>query len=50
MKKPNKVRSLIGAFCQANPTNFHNLDCSGYIFLRDMLVQIDDINPQIAAR
>ncbi|MDI1353213.1 MAG: DUF3458 domain-containing protein, partial [bacterium] len=50
IKNPNKVRSLIGAFCQANPRNFHAKDGSGYVFLRNMLVIIDDINPQIAAR
>jgi aminopeptidase N len=50
MKNPNKVRSLIGAFCQANPRNFHAIDGSGYTFLRDMLLIIDVINPQIAAR
>lgn len=50
MKNPNKVRALIGAFCQANPRNFHNLDGSGYHFLRDKLVELDPINPQIAAR
>jgi aminopeptidase N len=50
IKNPNKVRSLIGAFCQTNPRHFHALDGSGYVFLRDMLIAIDEINPQIAAR
>ncbi|MDP3269144.1 MAG: aminopeptidase N [Legionella sp.] len=50
MKNPNKVRALIGAFCQANPRNFHAIDGSGYAFLGDMLLIIDGINPQIAAR
>ena len=47
---PNKVRSLIGAFCMGNPRNFHALDGSGYHFLAEMLVTLDKINPQIAAR
>lgn len=50
IKNPNKVRSLIGAFCMANPRNFHALDGSGYQFLTDMLITVDKINPQIAAR
>ena len=50
IKNPNKVRSLIGAFCQGNPRNFHQIDGSGYQFLKKMLVNLDQINPQIAAR
>lgn len=50
IKNPNKVRALIGAFCQANPRHFHAIDGSGYAFLTDNLVIIDKINPQIAAR
>ncbi|MDP1603618.1 MAG: aminopeptidase N [Legionella sp.] len=50
LKNPNKVRSLIGAFTQANHRNFHAIDGSGYTFLGDMLIQLDKINPQIAAR
>ncbi|MDR3442178.1 MAG: aminopeptidase N [Legionella sp.] len=47
---PNKVRSVVGAFCMANPRNFHAPDGSGYAFLAEMLVTMDKINPQIAAR
>ncbi|MFC3909741.1 aminopeptidase N [Legionella dresdenensis] len=50
LKNPNKVRSLIGAFCQANARNFHALDGSGYQFLTELLITMDKINPQIAAR
>ncbi|MFY7698255.1 MAG: aminopeptidase N [Legionella sp.] len=50
LKNPNKVRSLIGGFTQYNPRNFHAGDGSGYQFLTDMLIKIDAINPQIAAR
>lgn len=50
IKNPNKVRSLIGAFCQANPRHFHNADGSGYNFLTEMLLTLDRINPQITAR
>jgi aminopeptidase N len=50
IKNPNKVRCLIGAFCMNNYRNFHAIDGSGYAFLSDMLVTLDKINPQIAAR
>jgi len=50
MKNPNAVRSLIGAFCGANITQFHAEDASGYQFLADQVIELDRINPQIAAR
>jgi aminopeptidase N len=50
IKNPNKVRSLIGAFANANPQHFHALDGSGYEFVADRIIQLDRINPQIAAR
>ncbi len=50
MKNPNAVRSLIGAFCGANITQFHAVDSSGYEFLADQVIELDKINPQIAAR
>ncbi len=48
--KPNKVRAIIGAFVQFNPRYFHALDGSGYAFLAEMLLKIDPINPQVAAK
>lgn len=47
---PNKVRSLIGAFCTLNPDNFHNADGSGYAFLADQIIKLDTLNPQTASR
>lgn len=47
---PNKARSVIGAFCMGNPRNFHAADGNGYQFLAEMLVVLDKINPQVAAR
>ncbi len=49
-KNPNKLRSVIGAFCGQNPTNFHQADGAGYQFLADQIIQLDKQNPQIAAR
>ncbi|MBL4607904.1 MAG: aminopeptidase N C-terminal domain-containing protein [Pseudomonadales bacterium] len=50
LTNPNKVRALIATFCSANLVNFHNPDGSGYEFLSEMVLKLDPINPQIAAR
>ena len=50
MKNPNAVRSLIGAFCAGNITQFHAGDASGYEFLADQIIELDKINPQVASR
>ena len=47
---PNKVRALVGAFAGANPVRFHAADGSGYAFLADRVLELDPINPQVAAR
>ena len=50
IKNPNRVRSLIGAFCQGNHALFHSADGSGYMFAADQISILDSINSQIAAR
>ncbi len=50
IKNPNKVRALIGVFAMLNPTGFHAADGSGYKFHADRVIELDPINPQIAAR
>lgn len=50
LRNPNRVRSLVGAFCTANPVRFHDADGAGYRFLSDCVLQLDPLNPQIAAR
>lgn len=47
---PNRVRSLFAAFAMNNPVRFHAADGSGYAFLRDAIIELNTINPQIAAR
>ncbi|KAI3855573.1 hypothetical protein MKX03_006611 [Papaver bracteatum] len=49
LRNPNKVRSLIGGF-RMSPVNFHAKDGSGYKFLREMLLQLDKLNPVVASR
>lgn len=50
IRNPNKVRALIGAFCNMNAVNFHALSGEGYVFLADQVVALNLINPQIASR
>ena len=50
LRKPNKVYALLGGFAIANPVNFHRGDGAGYRFLADRLLELDGINPQVAAR
>jgi aminopeptidase N len=50
MTNPNKIRSLIGAFCSANLINFHSADGSGYKFLQEQICALNSVNPQVAAR
>ena len=40
----------IGAFCGQNHVNFHDATGAGYEFLGEQAMQLDAINPQIAAR
>lgn len=50
IRTPNHVRSLIGAFTQSNPANFHTDEGDGYRFLADQVIELNGINPQIASR
>ena len=50
IKNPNRVRSLYAAFAMRNPVAFHAVDGSGYTFLTDAILELNSINPQIAAR
>ncbi|MCW5583712.1 MAG: aminopeptidase N, partial [Gammaproteobacteria bacterium] len=50
IKNPNKVYSLIGTFGQRNLINFHADNGEGYAFLREVVNQLDKLNPQVASR
>ncbi len=50
LKNPNKVRSLIGSFAAMNLKAFHHKNGSGYRFVMDQILLLDQFNPQIAAR
>jgi aminopeptidase N len=49
LTNPNRARSLLGAV-MANSSAFHRADGSGYALAAQKLLQLDVINPQIAAR
>lgn len=50
IKNPNKVYALVGTFCHRNPVRFHAESGEGYMFLSDIVLQLNTLNPQIAAR
>lgn len=50
LKNPNRVRSVVSAFGGQNTVNFHAIDGSGYEFLSDRVIELNKINPQLAAR
>lgn len=50
IKNPNKVYSLIGSFGHRNPVRFHAISGEGYEFLTENVLQLNALNPQIAAR
>ncbi|QYJ87685.1 aminopeptidase N [Shewanella mesophila] len=47
---PNRVRSLFGAFSAANTEVFHRDDGAGYKLLTDVIIKLNTLNPQVAAR
>jgi aminopeptidase N len=49
IRNPNKVYALIRSFC-ANHVRFHAADGAGYAFAAERVLELDPLNPQIAAR
>ena len=49
-QNPNRVRSLLGTFAAVNVEQFHHSSGQGYRFITDILKQLNEINPQVAAR
>lgn len=50
IKVPNKCYSLFWMFGRANSLRFHNESGSSYKYYADKVLQIDKINPSVAAR
>ncbi len=49
LHNPNRVRSLVGSL-SGNQLYFHSENGSGYRFLADIVIALDPINPQTAAK
>jgi aminopeptidase N len=49
LSNPNRARSLLGAMI-TNSSVFHQQDGAGYAFAAQKLLELDAINPQVAAR
>ena len=50
IRNPNRARSVIFSYCSANPGAFHRPDAAGYVYWSDRVLELDAINPQVAAR
>ena len=50
LRNPNRVRALVGSFCHGNLAEFHAADGSGYAWWADRVLELDPLNPQVAAR
>jgi aminopeptidase N len=50
LTNPNRVRGLLTTFTLSNPVAFHAPDGGGYRLLADMVLDVDPLNPQVAAR
>ena len=49
IRNPNRCRALVTGFTNQN-LNFHSQDGSGYNFLADRVIELNSVNPMIAAR
>lgn len=50
LANPNRARALIEAFAGQNHYRFHEPSGRGYSFVADRVLELDRINPQVAAR
>jgi aminopeptidase N len=50
LANPNRARSLLHSFAAGNPAAFHRADGAAYRFVAEKILELDEINPQVAAR
>ena len=50
IRNPNRLRALVASFAMNNQVQFHAVDGSGYRFLTDLLIELNEVNPQVASR
>jgi len=49
-RNPNRVRATLGGFAMTNPKLFHIASGDGYRFFSRQIIDMDKINPNVAAR
>ena len=49
LRNPNRLRALVGSFA-GNQVAFHQPSGAGYRLVADLIIEVDAINPQVAAR
>jgi aminopeptidase N len=50
LRNPNRVRALASGLMLRNPRALHAADGSGYLFLAELVIDVDALNPAVAAR
>ena len=50
LRNPNRVYALLRNFGQANPARFHSGAGAAYGFMAERILELDALNPQVAAR
>jgi aminopeptidase N len=50
LANPNRARALLGSYFSGNQTGFHRADGAGYAFFAQVILEIEALNPQVAAR
>ena len=50
LRNPNRARSVVFSYCHGNPAGFHRRDAAGYRYWADRVLELDALNPQVAAR
>ena len=50
LKNPNRVRAVLAGFAMQNPSVFHQHDGKAYALWAKLVIELNQINPQVAAR
>jgi aminopeptidase N len=50
LRNPNRARALVGGFAMGNQLRFHQADGRGYAWVTDKVLDLDKLNPSVAAR
>ena len=50
LRNPNRMRALLSTFSQMNQARFHRADGAAYDFLAERVLEVDALNPKVAAR